>query len=102
MYSSLYIRQWLVLLIEKRQFCQPLQRLCSVIGTIDYAFNVQYYTVYSILYIEVYSTVSTVPYTILYKDARSGIDKYTVYLTEHSSVNLTKYPSVLEIKLGVQ
>ena len=40
------------------------------------------------LYIKVYSTVYTVPYTILYTDAISGIDKYTVYLTEHSSVNL--------------
>ena len=35
-----------------------------------------------------YSTVYTVPYTILYTDPISGIDKYTVYLTEHSSVNL--------------
>ena len=43
----------------------------------------------------------TVPYTILYTDAISGIDKYTVYLTEHCSVNLPKYPSVLKIKLGV-
>ena len=45
-------------------------------------------TVSSILYAKVYSTVYTVPYTILYTDAISGIDKYTVYLTEHSSVNL--------------
>ena len=30
----------------------------------------------------------TLPYTVLYTDAISGIDKYTVYLTEHSSVNL--------------
>ena len=30
----------------------------------------------------------TVSYTLLYTDAISGIDKYTVYLTEHSSVNL--------------
>ena len=30
----------------------------------------------------------TVSYTILFKDAISGIDKYTVYLTEHSSVPL--------------
>ena len=28
----------------------------------------------------------TVPYTLLYTGAISGIDKYTVYLTEHSSV----------------
>ena len=49
-----------------------------------------------------YCTVYTVPYTILYKDAISGIDKYTVYLTEHSSVNLPKYPFVLKIMLGVQ
>ena len=35
-----------------------------------------------------YSTKYTVPYTILYTDVISGIDKYTVYLTEHSSVNL--------------
>ena len=43
-------------------------------------------TVYSILYIKVYSTVFTVPYTILYTDPISVIDKYTAYLTEHSSV----------------
>ena len=49
-----------------------------------------------------YSTVYTVPYTILYKDAISDIDKYTVYLTEHFSVSLPKYPSKLKIKLGVQ
>ena len=30
----------------------------------------------------------TVPYTILYTDAISGIEEYTVYLTEQSSVNL--------------
>ena len=35
-----------------------------------------------------YCIVYTVPYTILYKDAISGIDKYTVYLTEHSTVKL--------------
>jgi hypothetical protein len=40
--------------------------------------------------------VYTVPYTILYKDAISDIDKYTVNLTKHSSVNLPKYPSVLK------
>ena len=61
-----------------------------------------YSTVNSILYIKVNSTVYIVPYTILYKDAISGIDKYTVYLNEHSSVNLPKYPSVLKIQLGVQ
>ena len=60
------------------------------------------YTVYSILDSKVYSTVYTVSYAIIYKDAISGIDKYTVYLTEHSSVNLPKYPSVTKIKLGVQ
>ena len=46
------------------------------------------YTVYRILYIKVYNTVYIVPYNILYTDAISGIDKYTVYLTKHSSVNL--------------
>ena len=40
------------------------------------------------MYIKVYSTVYTVPYTILYTDAISGIDKYTIYITEQSSVNL--------------
>ena len=30
----------------------------------------------------------TVPYTILNTDAKSDIDKYTVYLTEHSTVNI--------------
>ena len=46
--------------------------------------------------------VYTVPYTIIYKDTIRGIDKYNVYLTEHYSVNLPKYPSVLKFKLGVQ
>ena len=55
-----------------------------------------YSTVYSILYIKMYSTVYTVTYTILYTDAISGIDKYTVYLTEHSFVNLPKYPLALQ------
>ena len=50
--------------------------------------HLMYSTVYNILYIKVYSTVYTVSYTILYRDTLSGIDKYTVYLTEHCSVNL--------------
>ena len=49
-----------------------------------------------------YYTVYTVPYIILYTDAKSGIDKYTVYLTDHSTVHLPQYPTVLGIKLGVQ
>ena len=43
-----------------------------------------------------YITVYTVPYTILYKDVISNIDKYNVNLTEHSSVNIPKYPAVLK------
>ena len=65
-------------------------------------YSTVYSILYSILYITVYSTVYTVPYTILYKHAISGIEKYTVYLTEHFSLNLPKYPSVLKIKLCVQ
>ena len=50
--------------------------------------HLMYRTAYSILYTKVYSTVYSIPYTILYTDTISGIDKYTVYLTEHSCVNL--------------
>ena len=48
-FSKVYIRQWLVLLIYiKRQFCQLLKFLCSIIGTIGYAFNVQYCIQYTV------------------------------------------------------
>ena len=43
----------------------------------------------------------TVPYTILYADAKSGITKFIVFLTEPSTVNLSQYPSLYGIKYGV-
>ena len=51
-----------------------------------------------ILYIALYNIVFTVLYTVtyttLYTDTKNGIDKYNVYITEHSTVNLSHYPSV--------
>ena len=71
----MYIRQWLVLLIEKKP---------ALPATSTFVFSYKYnrvcikctvqYTVYSTLYTKVDSTVYTVPYTILYTEAISGID----------------------------
>ena len=74
-----------------------------LIGTIDYKFNVQY-SIQNTVYCTLKCIVQCTLYLTLYSTQTpiSGIDKYTVYLTEHSSVNLPKYSSVLKIKLGVQ
>ena len=50
--------------------------------------HLMYSTVYSTVYCTLKCIVQCTLYTILYKDATSGIDKYTVYLTEHASLNL--------------
>jgi hypothetical protein len=53
-----------------------------------------YTTVCTVLSTTVCTVLCTVLYTILYTDAKSGITKFIVFLTEHSTVNLPQYPSV--------
>ena len=53
-----------------------------------------YTTVCTVLNTTVCTVLYTVPYTILYTDAKSGITKFIVFLTEHSTVNLPQYPSL--------
>ena len=53
-----------------------------------------YTTVCTILNTTVCTVLYTVPYTILYTDAKNGITKFIVFLTEHSTVNLPQYPSL--------
>ena len=49
---------------------------------------------YTALYNIVFTVLYTVTYTILYTDTKNGIDKYNVYITEHSTLNLSHYPFV--------
>ena len=53
-----------------------------------------YTTVFTVLNTTVCTVLYTVPYTILYTDAKSGITKFIVFLTEHSTINLPQYPSL--------
>ena len=53
-----------------------------------------YTTVCTVLNTTVCTVLYTVPYNILYTDAISGITKFIVFLTEHSTVNLPQYPSL--------
>ena len=53
-----------------------------------------YTTVCTVLNTTVCTVLYTVPYTILYTDAKSGITKFIVFLTEHFTVNLPQYPSL--------
>jgi hypothetical protein len=63
-----------------------------VLNTILY--TALYTTVCTVLNTTVCIVLYTVPYTILYTDAKSGITKFIVFLTEHSTVNLPQYPSL--------
>ena len=56
---------------------------------------------YTALYNKVFTVLYNVPYMVLYTDTNIGIDKYNVYITEHSTVNLHNYPSVYGINLSV-
>ena len=65
-------------------------------------YNALYITVCTVLITTVCIVLYTVHYTILYTDAKSGITKFIVFLTEHSTVNLPQYPSLYGIKYNVQ
>ena len=71
----------------------------TILNTILY--TARYTTVCTVMYTKVCTVLYTVPYTILYTEPKSGINKYIVYLTEHSTVSLPRYPSVKGIKFGV-
>ena len=64
----------------------------TVLNTILY--TALYTTVCTVLNTTVCTVLYTVPYTILYTDVKSGITKFIVFLTEHSTVNLPQYPSL--------
>ena len=64
----------------------------TVLNTILY--TLLYATVCTVLNTTLCTVLYTVPYTILYTDAKGGITKFIVFLTEHSTVNLTQYPSL--------
>ena len=53
-----------------------------------------YTTVCTVLNTTVCTVLYTVPYTILYADAKSGITKFIIFSTEHSTVNLPQYSSL--------
>ena len=53
-----------------------------------------YTTVCTVLNTTVCTLLYTVPYILLYTDAKIGITKLILFLTEHYTVNLPKYPSL--------
>ena len=53
-----------------------------------------YTTVCTVLNITMFTVLYTVPYTILYTDAKSGITKFIVFLTEYCTVNLPQNHSL--------
>ena len=59
--------------------------VCTVLNTPLYT------TVCTVLNTTMCTVLYTVPYTILYTETKSGIVKYIVILTEHSTVNLPQY-----------
>ena len=105
MYTLLYNKLWQDLKVAGLAdlFCEekPLTYFLQFVTE-----NIVYTILNTTLYTSLYTTVCTVlntivctvlytvPYTILYTEAKSGINKYIVYLSEHWTVNLPQYPSV--------
>ena len=57
-------------------------------------YNALYTTVCTVLNTTVCTVLFTLPYNILYIDAKSGITKIIVFLSEHSTVSLPQCPSL--------